>query len=139
MYQFFNSECKFFFSVSLVLGNMIMLYVSAFFFVVIHFEGDWICGIVVIIKFRKILALITSNIFCPLTLYESDGMSVRPRGIAPQVIAALFIFKVFFSCLCFIWDCFYCNVFISLILFFLSQCLSCLLLILPSVFSFETF
>ena len=88
----------FFFSVSLVLGNMIMLYVSAFFFVVIHFEGDWICGIVVIIKLGNILALITSNIFCPLTLWESDGMSVRPPGIAPQVIASLFIFKVFFSC-----------------------------------------
>ena len=99
-----------------------MLYVSAFFFVVIYLEGDWICGIVVIIKFGKILALITSNIFCLLTVFESDGMSTRPPGIAPQVIAALFIFfflfffffflpcvcpeffalfifKVFFSCL----------------------------------------
>ena len=73
-----------------------MLYVSAFFFVVIYFEGDWICGIVVIIKFRKILALITSNIFCLLTVFESDGMSTRPPGIAPQVIAALFIFFFFF-------------------------------------------
>ena len=73
-----------------------MLYVSAFFFVVIYLEGDWICGIVVIIKFGKILALITSNIFCLLTVFESDGMSTRPPGIAPQVIAALFIFFFLF-------------------------------------------
>lgn len=138
---FFSLDVYKIFFLSLFLGNVIILYTIVLLFMIIHLElalPSWICGSIVITKFGKIMAIISS------TFFIHSFFLIRKWHVCKTIWCcstghwcSVHFFKSFF-CLCFIWDCLLYNVFKFADFFFFHR-LVCLLLIPFNVLSFETF
>lgn len=87
------------FSFSFVFSSLIMMCYHMIFFESILFgfpQPSWICKFISFIKFGKLLAIISSNIFMHLSvspiLQNSIGINARIFYIVPQILEILFIF-----------------------------------------------
>lgn len=109
----FHPSCFLIFSLSLVLGNRIVMYLGTviFIFLILGTHWDsWISRFLVFIKFRKCSAIISSNNFFSLPPPLCSYTHIKLLEIFPRLTDAVFIVFLSFFSLCFILDGFYCYV-----------------------------